>query len=257
MSEYLILDAMPQYCYSSYIQPKEGEPLCGQHSPYDVLFLCMSGETRFSCGSCERTLSAGQWYVYHASAQTPVCRRFEGCQLYAIYFQGQFGDATQSVLPLWGDFPMRAVTPLVEQLAALAKNPVTPRFLLICDFFTLCAELMCAVPPARHKAVAISEIHSYLRSHFVEDVDISALAAEYGYSADYLSRKYQKAYGMTPSSHIRSLRIQYACRLLISPGATVQSVSDACGYSDYSTFYRAFLACIGESPNQWMEKMRK
>ena len=47
------------------------------------------------------------------------------------------------------------------------------------------------------------------------------------------------------------LRIDRAARLLNERRGTLDDIAEACGYREYSSFYRNFIATIGVSPTDY------
>ena len=62
-----------------------------------------------------------------------------------------------------------------------------------------------------------------------------------------MTRQFKRIIGMTPGDYIRRKRLDTAYTL-IRQGYSVQNAGLACGFSDYSAFYRAFRQNYGITP---------
>ena len=77
------------------------------------------------------------------------------------------------------------------------------------------------------------------------------LAAEYGYSADYLGRVFSSVAGLPISEYIKNAKINQAKQLLASTSMTIEEISFSLGYYDVCHFSRQFKAETGYSPSDF------
>lgn len=103
-------------------------------------------------------------------------------------------------------------------------------------------------PPQLRKALSIIQLH------FREDLELSELAREAGFSAGYLSKVFHDAMGVTFKEYVNSLRLQYAAKLLRLTGLPVSEVCHTCGYNSMPNFLRAFKGKFAASPGQYRRK---
>lgn len=102
-------------------------------------------------------------------------------------------------------------------------------------------------PPVGNDKVL--QLLHYLNDHLKEDLSIERLAQTFYLSPHYLMRLFKKETGVTIGQYLAGQRLHYA-RELILAGQSRQEACFACGYRDYSTFYRAYRAAFGESPRE-------
>ena len=101
--------------------------------------------------------------------------------------------------------------------------------------------------------------HPYLKvitvlrgsGEFFEDRGIDEAAAELGLSRRRFTQLFNELAGESYAARIRQLRLARACGLLRESGLSPAAVAFECGYSDLSTFYRAFKKETGTSPAAW------
>lgn len=94
----------------------------------------------------------------------------------------------------------------------------------------------------------VSEIASYISSHFTEAGSLDAVAKHFFMSKSYLSRIFKQVTGYTVNEYINVSRIQEAGRLLIESDLSVTQISEAVGYESITYFERIFLSHKGTSP---------
>lgn len=81
----------------------------------------------------------------------------------------------------------------------------------------------------------------YMHEHYLEDITLSKVAKDLGYSADYCSRCIKKYVGRDFREYINLLRIRKAKVLMAdkSLNMTTLEVLYKCGFQSAATFYRA------------------
>lgn len=107
--------------------------------------------------------------------------------------------------------------------------------------------------PARAGAsvgALVESVSAYLDEHIAETVCLDDLAARVYLSKYYLARTFRKETGVTIFQMLMQKRMIRA-RNLIFEGMPLAQVSSLCGFSDYSGFYKAFVAEYGVSPRDY------
>lgn len=80
---------------------------------------------------------------------------------------------------------------------------------------------------------------------------LSAFAAEYGYSADYLGRIFSKSVGISFSEYVANARVNKAKFLLSSTSMSLDEIAESLGYYDPCHFSRQFKRITGTSPGKY------
>ncbi len=96
----------------------------------------------------------------------------------------------------------------------------------------------------------MEEVTHYILEHLNDDLSIDHLANTFFLSRYYLMHRFKKVYGCTVHQYILQKRLQRAAELL-RQGSPVQKAADEAGFSDYSSFLRAFRSAYGRSPREW------
>src|SRR5574344_1184488 len=84
-----------------------------------------------------------------------------------------------------------------------------------------------------HKPEEIVDlVKKYIQNHYASTLDLNTIAQELGFSASYLTKLFTKYENTTPSKYIRCYRMNIAKQLLAVPGASINTVAAAVGYTD-------------------------
>ncbi|WP_429374101.1 AraC family transcriptional regulator [Paenibacillus sp. DS2015] len=94
----------------------------------------------------------------------------------------------------------------------------------------------------------VSEIASYINSHYKETLTLEETAKLFYISPAYLSRIYFKLTGFHFSEYIRIVRIREAQKLLHTTRDKVQVIAEQVGFEHISHFNKTFKAITGVSP---------
>jgi AraC-like DNA-binding protein len=83
---------------------------------------------------------------------------------------------------------------------------------------------------------------------FADDLDLSAMASEAGFSKFHFARAFKDTYGETPANYLTRRRIERAKDLLRSANLTVTEVCMLVGFSSLGSFSSRFSELVGMSP---------
>lgn len=107
---------------------------------------------------------------------------------------------------------------------------------------------------ARGETAVIPQVIRYLTEHFREPLRLDDLAARFFISKSYLNRHFKAYTNATVYAYLMALRVTHARRML-REGATAAEAGRECGFSDYSTFYKAFKAQTGITPQEFKARV--
>lgn len=94
-------------------------------------------------------------------------------------------------------------------------------------------------------------IINYIKEHISEEIKISSVAAEVGYSSKYLSNCIKKVFGMNFAMLVANIRVDIAKRLLRETDKTITQICYECGFGSECTFYRRFRGVMNVTPNEY------
>lgn len=95
----------------------------------------------------------------------------------------------------------------------------------------------------------IADVLSYINENITRQLSVDELAAVSYLSRYHFMRLFKSQTGCTVHTYIRQKRLTLAARLL-REGMSAAAVAAECGFSDYSTFHRAFKQTFGVSPGK-------
>lgn len=93
------------------------------------------------------------------------------------------------------------------------------------------------------------QLVAYVNEHIFEDISIQSIADHFYRSRSQISRAFQQATGSGLWEYVIIKRL-LAARALIRSGQPANSACTACGFSEYSSFYRAYRSHFGHSPRE-------
>ncbi len=100
-------------------------------------------------------------------------------------------------------------------------------------------------PPAENSFEA--QMLRYINENLFDKLTVDSLAEHFFLSRSQFGRVFKKATGASPWDYITAKRLITA-KEMIEKGYTAKKAAEDCGFSDYSSFYRAFVKRFGNSP---------
>lgn len=96
---------------------------------------------------------------------------------------------------------------------------------------------------------AITNIIAFLNTHLTEPLSLDRISEQFFISKHHLNKVFRKATGTTVYDYLLYKRIIYAQQLMIN-GHNASEAAVKAGFSDYSSFYRAYTKFMGHSPTK-------
>ncbi len=97
----------------------------------------------------------------------------------------------------------------------------------------------------------------HIEAHFAEGIPMTAMAALAGLSATHFNRRFQQLLRMTPTSYLRTVRVQAARHLLGTTARTLAVIAHETGFTDQSHFTRCFRESTGLTPRAYRRRFQK
>ncbi len=95
----------------------------------------------------------------------------------------------------------------------------------------------------------IQPVITYLNQNFTNNISLDMLQNDFYISKYHLCRKFREATGLSVHEYIRKKRLAKA-KELKSEGVNLKDIAIKSGFSDYSSFYRAYLKEFNCTPKQ-------
>jgi AraC-like DNA-binding protein len=94
----------------------------------------------------------------------------------------------------------------------------------------------------------IEVICSYLKEHFDQEIDYSAVARKIRMDQPSLCRFFKRATGSTMTSYVNGLRVGVATQMLTETDRSILDIGFSVGFGNYSNFVRQFKKIKGQGP---------
>lgn len=88
---------------------------------------------------------------------------------------------------------------------------------------------------------------NYIQTHY-RTVTLQSLAEHFYLSVPYLSKYIKEKSGRSFSVILTDIRMQHACNLLKTEGASVEQIAEKAGYPSVEHFNRQFKKIFGITP---------
>lgn len=94
-------------------------------------------------------------------------------------------------------------------------------------------------------------VAAYIENHFGEKITLETMAQIAFLHPHYLQSKFKKEMGLSPAEYLLKVRLDHAARLLETTRASVDTISNVCGFCNASYMIRKFRAFRGETPGAY------
>jgi AraC family transcriptional regulator len=97
----------------------------------------------------------------------------------------------------------------------------------------------------------LKQTREFLDAHFADNLTCSEIALSVGVHPVHLAREFRRHYKCTLGEYTRRLRVEFACRELSKPDASLVEIALTSGFSSQSHFSTIFKRFTGMSPSQY------
>ncbi len=121
---------------------------------------------------------------------------------------------------------------------------------------TICEAMRRSGPPPRMDtgSSAIHDILMYVNENYMKPLKVENLAQQFGVSVSYLSHEFKKYASRSVYEYVLYRRVMLA-KKLIPDSVSLNTVSEQCGFENYSNFLRLFYKYVGVSPKAYKKAL--
>ncbi len=221
----------------------------------DVLLLVFEGVLRFSEDGVEYEVHPGEYHIHrHDSFQTGNIVSSSPKYLF-VHFLAEWEDdelSGEMCLPFHGEFSYSELENMMNRLDYMAHNDFT-QIEQTAVFYKILSRLY----RREKKTTAANQIAKFIDKNYEKKLSLDLLAEEFHFSKNHIINMFRKEYGTTPMEYLKKVRMKKAEWLLTVTSDAAESIAFACGFREYSCFYRAFRKKNLLSPNEWRKKKRE
>lgn len=146
------------------------------------------------------------------------------------------------------DYP--ALHPLIGQLTANRLQIISRLMRLLTEFSSL-AENAAHFP--EHPGDFSQTLVRYVNEHLYEELSLQGIGDVFLRSPSQVSRVFRQATGTSLWEYVMIKRL-LAARAMLQRGDSAAAAGLACGFKDYSSFYRAYFRRFGHAPSTDKER---
>ena len=96
----------------------------------------------------------------------------------------------------------------------------------------------------------------FIWEHYHEPISVKDLVGVAGMSRRGLYTAFLEHVGRSPGEELHRVRIERACKLLVSADQKMEALAELCGYRSTTGFWVAFKQATGMSPKQYRARLR-
>ena len=110
-----------------------------------------------------------------------------------------------------------------------------------------------ATPLRAEKPELLDQVMVYVERHLSEKITLAEVARHLYVSESTITQAFRKRMDVSFYRCVTQRRL-ISAKALIEKGMTLESVAEQVGFSDYSSFFRAFKQEYGISPRQYRKR---
>ncbi|NWL45139.1 transcriptional regulator [Pseudomonas hunanensis] len=145
---------------------------------------------------------------------------------------------------------------LIERYSGASLASLCAKSMLIDVSQTLQTPYLPLLANRAHTDTVVLRAQAFMQENLAGRIRLADLADRLAVSERTLIRRFNNVLGQSPVSYLQNLRIEAARSLLETGEMQIESVAEAVGYQDNSSFVRLFRERLGLTPGAYRKKFR-
>ena len=219
---------------------------------YSRIYFVVKGDVTYEAADARQALKPGFLYVLPSTAPYHVWRNPEE-DFICMYLHVDFSEYRVNSLI---ELPVEENTCLNDMIHTMEKAMREERIELLEQLAEAFSSFLKGKEGFIQNSRMLNRVQQHIIRHISEDLTIERLSGLFSYHPNYFIRLFRRETGYTPYQYIVQQRMQYAV-IQLNKGLPNEEVCYACGYTDSSTFTRAFRKYYGVAPQKYRKGFRK
>ncbi len=227
--------------------------------PYHELLFYMDGDAVFLSETCREILSPNtllfipkeryhNFRIQNQDRYTRLVLNFPDLP----DFEEALRPAMRDIRILHSPDPylLQLLQKMCETLARDVQDSATPVFLygaFLSVFAMLCKSNNDSLRFSLPHSTLLANCTAFIDKHFTEPISVGDIASAVNASPSTLFHCFKTSLGISVHRYITEKRLIYA-RNLLKSGKNPTEIFSACGFGDYSSFYKAYRNMFAHSP---------
>lgn len=148
----------------------------------------------------------------------------------------------------------------IEELLAELHTSRPLRSLMIKNLFSEIIIMMIrkSNPKEREKLpLPIQQVLAYINENFRNKLTLGQVSEHFSFSPNYLGQLFKQQMNCTFNEYLHTLRLKYACSLLLKSDLSVKEIAAASGYSSPEHFVSSFKKKMQVPPGEYRRGQRQ
>ncbi len=238
------------YKHSSFRYFEEEEHHVTRYSQDDILLLVFEGVLRFSEDGKEQEVCAGEYYIQRRCRYQDGKLASSAPKYLYVHFLGEWGEG-EKTLPRRGEFHYPTLAGLMEKMDEFSHQKRT-----YIEQSAVFYEILSALYTPQKEEGLGAQIAKFIDAEYLRITSLNDICEAFHYSKNHIVNLFKKELGLTPFAYIHEVKIKRAMYLLEVTSRSVEEIASACGFAEYSHFYRLFVRRNGISPSAWRNQIQ-
>jgi AraC-like DNA-binding protein len=211
---------------------------------HSVFLLVYDGILRFGEGEKQIEVRRGEYYIQRSGLRQNGDIPCDKTKYFFVHFDGEYTE--DKGLPLRGVWDIVKTLDLFSLMEGTTDigNTYLQKSL---TFYSILNDLYNkSSPPEIPIAKKTMDI---IKKEYRHNISIKEIANSLYIHENHLINTFKKEYGVTPYNYIITLRLEKAMELLKHTMRSEKDIAESIGFSDYFSFYKAFVKRFGYPPS--------